>query len=98
LVTRADWPVLRKFCELELLCSQLFADLIQRGLYQANGHDTRRALTEYRRLSETQLRYADKLMLTPAIRAMMQRGDASLPMDIAALATRLNGEAEEPQE
>src|SRR5690242_20687525 len=63
----SDLPVCRVFAQFEILGDQLYAQLRDRGIFNAEG-EPRRVLDELRKLRSTQLQYAQQLGLTPAAR------------------------------
>ena len=66
-LTASDGPCLRSWCELELIGSAIFADLLRREPWREDG-EPRKLLTEYRQLKQAQLAYSNALGLTPAAR------------------------------
>jgi hypothetical protein len=66
----SDEPTCRHWAELEILGSNLFADLVQRGELNDDG-DPRRVLTEYRQLRQAQLKLEDALGMTPSSRSAL---------------------------
>ncbi len=64
----SDVPVLRSWCELEIIGAGLFADLTAAGITNGEG-EPRRAVDDLRRLRQTQLGFARELGMTPRARA-----------------------------
>jgi hypothetical protein len=93
---KADFPTLRSWAELEILGSQLFANLTGEGPLRKDG-EPRRLLAEYRLLKHTQLQYENALLMTPASRVAMNRGDPGTPVDfVDALARAVPPTEDEP--
>ncbi len=63
----SDQPVLRAWCEMEILCEQAFAALRAFGMLTREG-EARRLFHDYRQMRQTQAVYANALGLTPAAR------------------------------
>lgn len=82
----ADVPALRSWAELEILCSAVWGNLMEEGLYQKGNvrGELRRAVGEYRKLKIVQLSYEAALGMTPMSRAQITGGDPSAPTDIVA--------------
>jgi phage terminase small subunit len=70
-LTESDLPVARMYCEVERIRAEIFVPLSQDKPYREVKGDLipRKLLTEYRQLTDTSLKLATALGLTPGSRA-----------------------------
>jgi phage terminase small subunit len=83
----SDWPAVRAWSELEVLCNQVYAALRTAGVLTrtADGQvEGRRLLDDYRRLRATQIALSRELGLTPAGRKALRVGKSD-GLDLAAI-------------
>ena len=75
-LTESDLPTVRAYCEVERLRSELFVPLAKDKPYREIEGDfiPRKILTEYRHLTETSLKLASALGLTPGSRVSIGVG------------------------
>ena len=67
----SDSPLARRWCELEILASQIYGELRDGGYTNAEG-ESRRLLTDYRQLVLAQFALARELGLSPAARKALR--------------------------
>jgi hypothetical protein len=73
----SDRPAVRAWCQLELLCCEIYGRLRKTNLINAQGQ-TPRLVDDYRKLRTTQLMFAREIGLTPAARLAPRRENAAL--------------------
>ncbi len=76
-----DAYIARRFAELEVLCSRAYAALKASELTNDKG-ESRRLLTDYRRLVQTQLALGNALGLTPAARMQIKASCTTAALDL----------------
>ncbi len=79
----SDFPMLRGWCELEILAESVYAAVRALGVLNQNG-EARRLVNDYRLLRQTQAGIAAALGLTPAARQALKAGSRGAPFDLAA--------------
>src|SRR5580700_4580438 len=67
----SEVPIARRFCELEVIASLLYARIHQQGVFKADG-EVRGLVDVHRRLTQTQTMLASQLGLTPAARMQLK--------------------------
>jgi|SRR5215469_8955153 len=67
----SDAPIARRFCELEVLISQVYAYIRGTSVINQSG-EVRNAVDAHRRLTVAQAQLADRLGLTPASRVAIR--------------------------
>lgn len=83
-LTKADLPIARRFCEVEIIVTLAFAELKQREEAGLFVEKNKNLLDTYRRFAQTQTQLANALGLTPASRAMLRLGKNDSPDDLVA--------------
>src|SRR5262249_23753641 len=91
---KSDVPAVRAWCELEILSVQVYAELRQSGVVNAEG-EARRLLHDYRQLRQTQAVLSRELGLTPAARMALKASGTKAAFD---LASAMAGEVDEDAE
>jgi hypothetical protein len=87
-VEDSDGIIARRFCELEVIVSQVYAAIREKGAFKADG-EVRGLIDVHRRLTQTQTMLASQLGLTPAARIAMQTNSRGLDVDIEAALGRM---------
>lgn len=80
----SDMPALRAWCELEVLCGQVYAMLRAAGVLDQHG-EGRRLLDDYRQLRQAQLNFANALGMTPAARMSISANSTTAALDLEAI-------------
>lgn len=97
----SDAPILRRWCELEVLCSRAYAALRESGPTNADG-EGRRLLNDYRMLVLAQNIIGRELGLSPAARMALKASGTNAALDLVAEFARtdegekIDGKKEEP--
>ena len=78
-LTDADKAAVGGWCELEVLCRQIYSKLSTSGILTESG-EPKALLDVYRRLRQTQLSFERKLLMTPRARAEVQGHRGELPL------------------
>jgi hypothetical protein len=76
-----DIWIARRFAELEYLASRCYAALRDSEIVNGKG-ESKRLLTDYRRLVQTQLSLANSLGLSPAARMAIKANSANAALDL----------------
>jgi phage terminase small subunit len=84
----SDVPMARRFCELEVLLSQIYAAIRTKGAFKVDG-EVRGLVDTHRRLISTQSMLASQLGLTPVSRIAMQTNSRNMDVDIEAALGRM---------
>jgi hypothetical protein len=84
----SDVPIARRFCELEVIVSLLYARIHQQGVFNADG-EVRGLVDVHRRMTQTQSLLATQLGMTPQSRIAMQANSRNLDVDIEAALGRM---------
>jgi hypothetical protein len=93
-----DGPIVRKWCELEILRAAMFAETSLRGVLLPNGEPSSRVFA-YTKLAAAQLQLEKELGMTPASRMSITATSRHAPVDIATAFARANrAEAEDAVE
>ena len=79
----SDLPMLRAWCELEILAGQVYAALRGVGVLNSKG-EAKRLLNDYRLLRQTQTTIAAQLGLTPAARMALKANGERSAFDLPA--------------
>lgn len=83
-----DAPMLRAFCELELIARRMFALIRKDGFLNAKG-EVRKLVSEYRAIRSAQKSLADSLGLTPLARRELTSTDNDKGFDFAIEMTKV---------
>jgi phage terminase small subunit len=87
-IQESDGIVARRFCELEVIVSQVYTAILEEGAFMADG-EVRGLVDTHRRLTQTQSMLATQLGLTPASRIAMQANSRNVDVDIEAALGRI---------
>jgi hypothetical protein len=79
----SDFPTVRAWAELEILCDQVYAVLRAGSVVNAASGEGKRLLHDYRQLRLAQLAYSRELGMTPAARKTLS-ASGTKGMDLAA--------------
>lgn len=79
----SDWPIVRSWCEIEVLCEQAYAILRTAGIVNKDG-EPRRLLEDFRKLRTAQIAIARELGMTPASRMAIKGNAANAALDLVA--------------
>jgi hypothetical protein len=80
---QSDLPVLRSWCEHEIIGSAIFTDLMEQGIRDAMGEPRSRLIEAWKGVRGSQLRYSTALGLSPLARASISAAADGVAIDIA---------------
>jgi hypothetical protein len=92
-IGESDVPLARRYCELEILASLVYAELRDHGILNRD-KEARRLLNDYRMLAASQAILARELMISPAARRALKVHSKHATYDVVGAMASAKNEAD----